>query len=267
MGIVSIDLNGQRTGVDPETSSDNAIYATSSFQRIDGSVGMVGDVFLSYVSAASAAAETAFSSRSSQKTGFVLGEYDAGNRFERWRVDGDWNREGMLPYIPQEGDPQGRLPGRWPGREGAGESGAGDAAPGKVDRRADRDLTAAQAMAAAMQHDGWRASSADGTHIPPTRAPANAKPGQAMAEQGIGSQAIRYPEQQFETQDGHRTARRHSRSALHDGLALNEKKRFQMVEAMSAFSAQSYAEFGMGTGQDPKAMELLTTLPDLRMTA
>lgn len=58
-----------------------------------------------------------------------------------------------------------------------------------------------------------------------------------------------------------------ARSALHDNLALAQKKRFQMVEAMASFSADPYAEMLNGSRtSDPQALELLTALPDFRMS-
>lgn len=56
------------------------------------------------------------------------------------------------------------------------------------------------------------------------------------------------------------------RSALHDNLALAQKKRFQMIEAMSTFDAQPYAQGISTAARDPAAMELLTAIPDYRIS-
>jgi hypothetical protein len=56
------------------------------------------------------------------------------------------------------------------------------------------------------------------------------------------------------------------RSALHDNLALAQKKRFQMIEAMSTFDAQPYAQGISTAARDPATMELLTAIPDYRIS-
>lgn len=56
------------------------------------------------------------------------------------------------------------------------------------------------------------------------------------------------------------------RSALHDNLALAQKKRFQMIEAMSTFDAQPYAQGISTAARDPAALELLTAIPDYRIS-
>ncbi len=56
------------------------------------------------------------------------------------------------------------------------------------------------------------------------------------------------------------------RSALHDNLALAQKKRFQMIEAMSTFDVQPYAQGISTAARDPATMELLTAIPDYRIS-
>ncbi|WP_223115519.1 cadherin repeat domain-containing protein, partial [Luteimonas suaedae] len=265
LGIVSIDLSGVRTGLDPETASDNTIYATSSFQRADGSLGMVGDVFLSYV-----AVENVPTGKTSpsmlQRTGSLLGEHDAWARFARWRMDGQWSNNRTLPYLPQDDDYQDRHGSHWHGLENGSDSDSGDAAPGKVDRRAHRELASAQAMAFAMQNVAGSEAST-GERTPEASAMDRAQFLQSIPQPRIGQDESGYLGQTEKAQNEYRPTHGYSRSALHDRLALSEKKRFQMVEAMSTFSAQPFAESGLGVANNPNALELLTALPDLRMTA
>ncbi|MDH5822291.1 cadherin domain-containing protein [Luteimonas sp. RD2P54] len=248
LGIVSIDLDGLRTGLDPEAELDNTIYATSSFHRVDGSVGTVGDVFLFYATNTNVTIEPM---PTSQKQDVDMGR----------------GKNGWDGVVLQDDCLDGSYVRHNIGWNGARDPGPGDAASGKVDRRARREFTAAQVMAGAMQGGAWEGPDGNGgaVDLPQTQVSE-----ESAASRTSGAER-REPKRQNRRMDaaleGYRPTLAHSRSALHDGLALSEKKRFQMVEAMSAFSAQPFAEFGLGAGKNPKALELLTTLPDLKMTA
>ncbi len=244
-GIVSIDLHGVWTGADHRTPSDNVLYATSRFTRADGSSGQVGDVFLAY--------------RLSEPNAGLPNQ--RGNQEETGRGPGYGRRVRGL-------DDDGNL------RSGlrSGDQGWGDAAPGRVDRRAHRDLTPAQILAMAMR-DGAGQESGEAPARGPSMQPQATAGAQREASfdaeqerQDMRSRSRRRDDGRMEPADAYTPDTALRRSALHDQLALSEKKRFQMVEAMSSFSAQPYAEFGLGTGKDPKAVELLTALPDFRMS-
>lgn len=245
LSIASIDLIGQRTGASPNGAVDNIVYANSVFTRTDGSQGKIGDVFLAY-------------GDSNPRIG-VPDETGT-----QQRVGGGPRFGGRVRGLDDDGDPLFRpLPQ-------SGDHGSGDAAPGRVDRRADRDLTPAQILAMAMQDGAWRESDSPRAPRAVPQSYASDDGGQdpshdAQQAQRAGSESRRGGER-MEPADAYRPDTSLARSALHDRLALSEKKRFQMVEAMSSFSAQPYAEFGLGTGKDPKTVELLTALPDFRIS-
>ncbi|HJR73576.1 MAG TPA: cadherin domain-containing protein [Luteimonas sp.] len=229
-GIASIDLHGVWTGADYRNAEDNVLYATSRFTRADGSTGQVGDVFLAFTP-------------SNQRVG---------------PPDGN-------------GTPEQVDRGRKNGGRGMEDDGFGDVASGRVDRRAHRDLTPAQILAMAMRDSALRESDAPERRSelqPATSAGGPQEPAydaeQARQDERSGSR--NGADERMHPADDYQPDTSLARSALHDQLALSEKKRFQMIEAMSSFSAQPYAEFGLGTGKDPKTVELLTALPDFRIS-
>lgn len=229
-GIVSIDLHGVWTGADYRNAEDNVLYATSRFTRADGSTGQVGDVFLAY-------------SPSDTHIG-----------------------------LPDERGTQEQAGGgRKNGGRGLGDDGSGDAASGRVDRRAHRDLTPAQILAMAMRDNALREPDAPARRsgLQPDASMGGPQEPAYDAEQerqDMRSRSRHATDERMEPADAYQPDTSLARSALHDQLALSEKKRFQMIEAMSSFSAQAYAEFGLGTGKDPKTVELLTALPDFRIS-
>lgn len=248
LNIVSIDLVGERTGTNPAGASDNVIYATSGFTRGDGSHGQVGDVFLAYDGSPNPHIQLPDESGTQESVG--TGTQRGGRR--RGLID-DW--DGIADTSERPGD-----------------QGSGDAAPGRVDRRADRDLSPAQRVAAAMQDEDWSPpeqpagtdrAMGEESYVPSE----SAETSEQAAKDRSKRSGTRGPNGQRGSDYTYEPDTALARSALHDQLALSEKKRFQMVEAMASFSAQPYAQFGMGTGKDPKAVELLTSLPDLRMGA
>ncbi|GAA5083090.1 Ig-like domain-containing protein [Lysobacter panacisoli] len=237
-GIASIDLNGVRTDADPRDLTDNVLYATSTYTRVDGSSGRVGDVFLAYEDAA-APADVAIE---------PIDVDDAS--FER------------------EADARMGAGGSRGGRRGRGlrgddgmDGGTGDAAAGKVDRNAKRER--ALAAAAAAPH-------ADPAAPPPLRS-GSAATGDAMAPVDPSHSRLRAGEASAsdaaaQNDDAFVPDGGQQRSALHDGLALAQKKRFQMIEAMAVFSAQPYAQGLSTAARDPATIELLTSLPDYRIS-
>jgi Ca2+-binding RTX toxin-like protein len=255
LNIVSIDLIGLRTGQDPNAASDNTLFATSSFRRADGSSGEVGDVFLSYKSGAGNGAGSPLGTQSDGDD--LVREYVDRDAFvKRWKTvrlqDGEW----------------GRWEAGWsPRQSGESDAGQGDAGPGKVDRRAHRGLKSAHTMTHLMQDNAWDRSPAN-----VQRAAVRRDAGNRNAEASRSTTELRHEQARQQgggaciedMQDAYQPTLVRSHSALHDGLALNEKKRFQMVEAMSAFSAQPFGELGLSTDKDQATLELLTSLPDLR---
>lgn len=262
LSITAINLAGAQTGLNPEASFDNTLYATSSFIRADGSVGMVGDVFLSYVGSGFAQDADAVTAHAGSEQGREV--------HARPRYYAGWNMRGKDSAVSDFPVADWHL--MRPRRDVAdGDFGSGDVAPGRVDRRADRDWTPAQLMAQAMEDAAWsRQQSAGDDRAADAAEPLASNESAAMPE----PTAPRRPERSHANRPEPRGAEYAyepntslARSALHDQLALSEKKRFQMVEAMSSFAAQPYGEFGLGTGKDPKTVELLTSLPDFRITA
>ncbi|HCK83484.1 MAG TPA: hypothetical protein DHW63_02890, partial [Hyphomonadaceae bacterium] len=56
-----------------------------------------------------------------------------------------------------------------------------------------------------------------------------------------------------------------SRSALHSGLGVMDRKLLGMIDAMAQFEARSSSDLGLGRRKlDPRVAELLTALPDIR---
>ncbi|TKR32967.1 tandem-95 repeat protein [Luteimonas gilva] len=250
LSIASIDLAGQKTGSNPQGAFDNTVYATSSFRRIDGSVGGVGDVFLTYLDSKSGATLVQGGSSNVDAGHGPTPDVRGGRVIKGHEFDDGYawvgrGSSGRQPQVP-------------------GDRGLGDASSGKVRRDAQRSLSPAQILAMAMQDSAGHAPrTVDRGAQPLSYAPSEAEPQAQPSEE----RAPRREAPHAEAAEAYRPRTDSARSALHDQLALNEKKRFQMVEAISAFSAQPYAEFGLGTGKDPKAVELLTSLPDFRITA
>lgn len=247
LNIASLNLNGELTGADPVGATDNVTYATSSFMRTDGSQGAVGDVFLAY--------------RPSEAHIKLPDETKM-----QEHIDDGRSFLGRRRYLLDDGGHFADAP-----RARPSDQGSGDAAPGRVDRRADRDWTPAQLMAQAMEDAAWsRQQSAGDGRAADAAGPLASNESAAMPEPTAPRRLERSHANRPELRGAEYAYEPNTalaRSALHDQLALSEKKRFQMVEAMSSFAAQPYGEFGLGTGKDPKTVELLTSLPDFRITA
>jgi len=236
-GIVSIDLDAQRTDADPYTATDNVVYANGSFTRADGTRGSLADVFLGYGKVRDADA----GAPSADDASIAESEPDL--------ADGQDDRRGLRR---NEGSTRTR---------GSADPGTGDATAGKVNRRANgRDVTAL----------------ADESSDAPPR---DASPAQAARRQSDADTLRPLPEA-HESQlaggateqaapasrdDAYEPVTALERSALHDGLALAQKKRFQMIEAMAVFSAQPYGDGLSIAARDPATIELLTSLPDYRI--
>lgn len=136
---------------------------------------------------------------------------------------------------------------------GGRDLGSGDATSGRVNRRGGNLRVAASADLPQS-----------GAH--PVVAGAPDRFGgveQAAAER---RQAPSGQDRRLAVDDSLPTSPRPSRSALHDNLALAQKKRFQMIEAMSTFDAQPYAHGTSTAARDPATMELLTAIPDYRIS-
>lgn len=137
--------------------------------------------------------------------------------------------------------------------KGGRDQGSGDAGSGRVHRRggdprfaAAADLPqAAAATPAAGPHDRFGG-------VEPTAAERMQQAARAEQRAPIDESIPSGPATQ--------------RSALHDNLALAQKKRFQMIEAMSTFDAQPYAQGISTAARDPATMELLTAIPDYRIS-
>lgn len=237
-GIASIDLIGVRTDADPRDLADNVLYATSSYTRTDGGSGRVGDVFLAYDDAA-VPADVVAQPIDALPVDDVAFEREVDTYAgERRRRRGDWRADA----------------------DGVEDGGTGDAAAGKVDRSARREAARSPANAGVRRPQP--------TATPP--APAAADTGDAAAPLDSSRSQLRVDEatspgpaqndERFTPEGGAQ------RSALHDGLALAQKKRFQMIEAMAVFSAQPYAQGLSTASRDPATIELLTSLPDYRIS-
>ncbi|WP_241696568.1 cadherin domain-containing protein [Stenotrophomonas sp. SAM-B] len=136
---------------------------------------------------------------------------------------------------------------------GGRDLGSGDATSGRVNRRGGNLRVAASAD---LPQSG----------TPPVVAGARDRFGGVEQTAAERRQAPSGQDRRPAVDDSLPTSPRTSRSALHDNLALAQKKRFQMIEAMSTFDAQPYAQGISTAARNPATMELLTAIPDYRIS-
>lgn len=142
-----------------------------------------------------------------------------------------------------------------PGRN-VHDGGTGDAAPGRVDRTADRDTEQHDAAPRPLGSVATPEPSEQGY-----RQVDGNRPAEVAAEKAAAA-----PSPVKSTVEEYEPAGVAKRSALHDNLAISQKKRFQMIEAMATFSAEPFGQTDLGaTTNDPRVLELLTALPDYRI--
>lgn len=238
-GIEHIGLAGVRTGAQPN-AYENVVYANSTFGYADGSTGVVGDVFLAYqTSIASLLASTgvdtpdpaAVATREPRLRSIVNGELAE-------EVDTSTSA-GVVAH-------------------GGRDRGTGDAAPGRVNRTADRDH---------VEHPDMAPRQIDLPEVPGPAEPIAGQVGGHRPTEAVPDKIAPALAEVESSPSDYEPANVAARSALHDSLAIAQKKRFQMIEAMVTFSAEPFVQqdFGANTN-DPRALELLTALPDYRIT-
>lgn len=264
-GIQAISLTRDITGLSV-TGSGNVLSATSTYLRVDGSVGTVGDIMLGYVDDAGPRA-----THTDQSAGEPPGRHDHGGGLVSLADDGT---AGEMRAFEREILPDSDA--RW----GTAQYGAAEAVPAGpihstpvteiaevVDRRATRpqrspasSLRQAMAFAhAPSEPEAGQASSAARQLSPRVLADRRAR-----QEREILGEQSQIDEPSGPSAD-RPMIRREQPSALHGGLDLGTKLRLQMVDAMAGFGAQPFMEGqAFRNGRSREAMVLLTSLPDVR---
>jgi len=274
-GVAAINLAADRT-TETATAGENLVYATGAFVRLDGTTGTLSDVMLAFSNISS---PTGFDRDGrgiddDDGLGYSPGAgvfsppgrrplpLDTDGPSDSWtwgRWGGDGNRLGQAPQpIPVVGpDPV----------TGAGEPHV--LAPA-VNRTADSPSRSSRSSAQAMRQAISAFSKGDRGDMTLTRGhspngpPAVATPASRL--RGAPIESVFDPEalrQSPERWQGYGAIR--DRSALHQGLDLGARTRFQMIEAMASFSVEPFVESGLRrNGGAPAIAPLLTALPDLR---
>ncbi|GAB3346839.1 cadherin domain-containing protein [Lysobacter tyrosinilyticus] len=239
-GIEYIALAGVRTGAQARPDA-NVIYANTTFGYADGSAGVAGDVFLAYQTSVASLLASAGVETSVPATVVASDPPPRIVNCELREVDEE------VPSTSIGVDDRSER-----------DRGTGDAAPGRVNRTADRDLV--------EQHNvAPRAALKDAPDRPEpvVQQTAPRRLTETAPEKIVHAlAAAESSPEDFEPTDVA------TRSALHDGLAIAQKKRFQMIEAMATFSAEPFVQQDFGANiNDPRALELLTALPDYRIAS
>ncbi|WP_280518221.1 cadherin domain-containing protein [Pseudoxanthomonas helianthi] len=288
-GIASIDLHGVPTGANPYTEIDNTLYASSRFAYADGSVSDIGDVFLAYMAgrqSVSLIQDTHGESTGDSKKYFLkvfneawrpilldeilntelsnsplIGEKFRGWR-SGWRTRNEQYSDVELPWGPSQKPVDLAA---WSSVVDLAEFDMGDVAPGKVDRRADQDAPPSSVarkmygVESALKASRQDVLEADELVLADLEPVVDNRPVSSRSE--LAEQIVPAASADAEVFEPTLTI---GESALHNGLALTQKKRFQMIEAMAAFSVEPFTE--LERRRDPKVVELLTSLPDYRVS-
>jgi hypothetical protein len=231
--IRAVNLTPTLTGASTQGARDNVLYATAEFVRTDGTLGAVGDVYLSYDDPNDASADdTPLNSGSDTPNNPSLSDPTADDDIS------DVNRTADSPHRPHRRPPE--RPFDWINQN--------EVHLGHDDEHWSLLERAAQIRGGHNWMRGFLESHPH--HTTGTGTPLVGLPPTAEDENWTDESDLAMPE---------------AGSSLHRGLGVADRRLLHMINAMASFEPRSATDLAHRSRQrDPKVAAMLTSLPDLR---